>query len=740
MSPQFQKLVRSCAIILTAITTGLVWGHEGHQPLPTKGVQIDLATGHLTLSRDARKLLDVGTEEVQSRDMTSAVRAYVTGVAPWTDHAFVTSMLPGRIAELHVRPGDTVKQGQILATLDSLDLQTLQFDYQRTQNEIGLSARLIESLTPAAQSGAVPGQRLVEAENAQLQNQNALDVLGAKAVGLGLQESDLAASTIEEYRALRLPLRSPIAGIVVHADVAVGKFVEPSEHLFEIVDTTRLWLNIGVLEQDIHRVRTGQIARVSFNSVPSKVFETKINTLGYWLDPQWHQSTAWAEITNPASGVRLLPGMNGQAELLIPGQGETLSVPVSSVFSDGAERYVFVEATSTKTTSEYRKTAVVVGRQDQNFAEIVSGDVFPGDRVVTRGGHELSSLFFQGVLRLSPATAKSIGLLVEPLTTRNVEGVLRLDGAVEIPPQFRTSASPQLAGTMQEIGVMPGQRVQAGDVLADVASLELQDLQLEFLKAQLDVALWRDTWTRLSQASDAVPKRTLLELESRVKSLEIQIASSRQKLLTIGLTSEQVDDITRTKQVVTVFPVRAPMNGIVVRFDRVLGQVVRADEPLFEIHDPSQAWVQTFVHEHHSSRIHVGQSARVRLVAYPGIEVPGKVARLGPVVDVASRTQTVWIELEQPIAIALQHNMLARISLTIDHPPPVLAVVLSAVVREGLRSFVFVQLPDGTFERRRIELGREDDRFIEIKSGVAQGELVASGGVTQLQKAYAALR
>ncbi|WP_437193686.1 efflux RND transporter periplasmic adaptor subunit [Planctomicrobium sp. SH527] len=736
----FLKHGRYSAIIVAAITTGIAWGHEGHQPLPTKGVQIELETGHLTLSRDARELLDVTSEEVQTRDLTSSVRSYVTSVAPWTDHAFVTSILPGRISELHVRPGDTVKQGQILATLDSLGLQALQYDYQRTQNELQLSAKLLESLAPATQSGAVPGQRLVETENAHLQSQNSLDVIRAKSIGLGLQESDLSASTNEKYGALRLPLRSPISGIVLHADVSLGKFVEPSEHLFEIVDTSKVWLNIGVLEQDIHRVREGQTARVTFNSLPNKVFETKINSLRFWLDPQWHQSTAWAEIINSENGDRVLPGMNGQVELLNPGESEALTVPVASVFSDGAEQYVFVESTSTKSSSEYRKTSVVTGRRNREFIEIISGDIFPGDRVVTRGGHELSSLFFQGVLRLSSSTAQSIGLIVEPLETQHIEKVLRLDGDVEIPPQFRTSASPQLAGTVQAIFVTPGQTVQNGDVIAEVASLELQDLQLEFLKAQLDFALWRDTWTRLSQASEAVPRRTLLEMESRVKSLEILIASSRQKLLTVGLTSKQIDEIAQTKQVVVAFPVRAPMDGVVARFDRVLGQVVRADESLFEIHDPSRAWIQTFVHEQDSSRIHVGQSARVRLVAHPGMILNGKVARLGPVVDLTSRTQTVWIELDKPIEIALQHNMLAQISLAIGDPVSALAVPLSSVIREGLQSFVFVQRPDGTFERKRVELGREDDRFIEIKSGLNQGERVASGGVSQLQKAYATLR
>ena len=132
-------------LLLLVIEATLAFGHEGHQPLPTKGVQIDLKTGQLTLSRAAREVLDVKSVEVQTRDVAGSVRAYATVVAPWTRHAYVTSRLPGRIVKLPVRPGDYVEVGQVLAELDSLDLHSLRLDYQKTQNELDLSGKLLEA-------------------------------------------------------------------------------------------------------------------------------------------------------------------------------------------------------------------------------------------------------------------------------------------------------------------------------------------------------------------------------------------------------------------------------------------------------------------------------------------------------------------------------------------------------------------------------------------------------------------
>jgi len=76
----------------------------------------------------------------------------------------------------------------------------------------------------------------------------------------------------------------------------------------------------------------------------------------------------------------------------------------------------------------------------------------------------------------------------------------------------------------------------------------------------------------------------------------------------------------------------------------------------------------------------------------------------------------------------------------LDRPSPTLAVSHEAVVRDGLRSYVFVQTADRTFERRAIEPGRTDDRFLEVRRGLQRGEMIATHGVGQLQAAFSAIR
>jgi multidrug efflux pump subunit AcrA (membrane-fusion protein) len=86
------------------------------------------------------------------------------------------------------------------------------------------------------------------------------------------------------------------------------------------------------------------------------------------------------------------------------------------------------------------------------------------------------------------------------------------------------------------------------------------------------------------------------------------------------------------------------------------------------------------------------------------------------------------------------HNMMARLSIETTAARKRLAVPRSAVVREGIRSYVFVQTDDGTFERRLVELGISNDLFVEVTRGLSVGDLTAIAGASALQTGYAALK
>ncbi len=743
--PPCRRLTRPAvlaSVCLATVGVTVLLAHEGHAPLPTKGVQVDVARGQLLLTPAARDSLAVATAEVELRSVEGSLLAYANVELPWTHHGFATSRLAGRVVKVHVAPGQSVRAGDVVAEVQSLELDTLQLEALTAQTEAALGEKIVKELRATVESGAIAGQVLIDAESKLAQARNSVVVARSRWLALGLTADSLDALLKRGVASseLTLPVRVPVGGTVIHAELTVGKVVEPTEHLAEVADVSTVWVRVGVLEKDLHRVVLGTPVDVRLVAHPGEVFRTTISAAAPYLDPITHLAYVWAELKNPSGKEpRFVPGMAGRADVILPAEKPRPTVPVAAVAREGVDRFVFIEEASAAGASEYRKKSVALGRRTEGRVEILAGELFPGDRVVVRGAHELGGLFAPGVLRLGPEAERSIGLRVESSAAGTVDDTITLDGAVDLPPADRGSTTSPLAGVIASIRTDRGRTVKTGEVLAEVISPELQTMQLELIRASLELGRESDTFSRIRNL-DAVARSRVWEAESRVVGLKSQVDTLRRKLATVGLATQEIDRIFETKQVLSAIPVRSPVNGTVVTFDKSLGQAVLAQEVLFAVHDQSKPWVMGFVSERDVAHVRVGQSVRVRLVSDPSTVLSGRVARSGRTFGVDSRSLAVWVELDAANRPSLVHGQLASLTVVTGTRNATITVPVGAVAGEPGATFVFVRRPDGVFERRGVELGKADDRRVEIVRGLEVGQPVATSGVAELVTGFASLR
>lgn len=734
-----------CIVLALSHAPGKVSAHEGHAPLPTKGAQIDVVKGIITLSPEAQRTLAVKTADVELQQPNEKLLAYAMLVAPWQQHAFATSRAAGRISKLYVKPGQRVTAGQLLAEVESLELETLQLQLVNAVNDQKLASKVVDSLAPLESIQAVPAKDIFEARSKLEESRFAVDIARSKLRNLGLSDDEVSRLVMGSSRQLnrQLPVMSPIAGTVVHSDLSVGRVIEPSEHLFEVVDLAKVWVRISVLEKDLHRVAVGQQVQLTLAAFPKEVIEGKVTVIVPFLDPESHLGNVWAEIANPDDKpARYLPGMYGQAQVIVSTTGKMISFPADALIGESADKYVLVEEEATKKAYVYRRQNVVVALQNTSRVFVEDGGLFPGDRVVTSGSHELATFFALGVLKLSPEALKNGHVVTDKVQNREVQRVINIEGIVEVPPDNQAIISTQVAGTLEKILVERGQVVKKGETVAELAGVEFQDLQLQYLQWHLRAALAKNLLDRRQSLSESqsLAKRQIWETESQYNAAINERDAAERKLRSLGLSAGVLADIAESHSLVKSLPLRSPIEGIVVRFDKTLGQAVKAQEPIFEIHNLSHVWVEGYLSERDLAQVAIGQPARVRVIADPTFLAVGRVVRSGQVLGDQDRTLPIWVELDSTPQIVLQANMLARITLTLGENPPSLAVPLGAIAREATRSYVFVRDEKGVFERRFVKTGREDDRYIEIQSGLKLGEIIAVTGAAELQTAYAAIR
>ncbi len=725
-------------VIYLALGFEITFAHEGHQPLPTKGAQVDIEHGHIALSAQARAAIGLEAEEVIVGDVDSYLIAYVETVAPWQAKAFGSAQIPGRITKLHSRPGDLVSEGQVVAELSSRELETLRLSYLQAKNDVALNRKLLDATGPAAREGAVPQQRLDEIENALAQSLNDLEIAKIRASTLGLDANafdDVSTSNIAHH------IRSPVSGKIVHSDLTEGKFVEAFEHLFEIVNLDEVWVRIQVLEKDIQHVAAGQKVQLTLLDQAEPI-ETKIDRIDVALDPQGQVCWAWATLAHK----NVMPGLVGSARIQTSTEPKRLSVPHRSVYSDGLQNYVFVEEASTKTSAEYRKRNVKLGRRSPSdnpqHVEVLQGDVYPGDRVVVKGGHELSSLFFLGVLKLSSKDRARLGIRTTRAEVRPIATALNLAATATLPPEARWTASSQLAGTIHSHTLAPGKPIVAGEVIMKISSPDFQNLQLDLLKTLLDANLNRQRAERLQQAGrDVFSRRTLLEMLNRADQLELKAESLKRQLISMGLSSAEVNSIAVDRKILSYLPIRSPMDGYLVRFTGTLGETVVANQALAEIQKLEGIWIEAQVPSQHISSISLKDDGIVSVLSMPSVRFSATVLRVGPIVSPTTRTQRIWlVPNPAPEDFVLRNGMQLSLAMNVNERVPSLVVPNEAILRDGLHAFVFVQKPLGYLERRRVTTGRTDGQSTEVKTGIDLGDEVIVAGGRELQTAYASLR
>ena len=636
--------------------------HEGHAPLPTKGATVD--GDQLLLSASAAKAVGLKVTKIQLGDLQRTITANATVELPNNHQAYATTMVTGRVAAVLARPGDAVVAGQALATIESVELETLQLEMLQSYETFTLAQRLLthrESI-----GSAVSGRVLLETRAERNRRAAQYSIAWQRLRSLGLTPAQLESVRNSGEPVATLAVTSPIAGVVSEADVRVGQMVMPTEHLYHILDRSHLWIVADVLESDSPAMRLGLPARVSIDALPKATFAGEIEYLGLAIDPRRHTLAVRVTLNNAQDELR--PGMFGRLVITVASAEQAIVCPAEALLDDGQGRYVLLE----DGPGTYLRRPVSLGLQTPDRSEILDG-LFPGDRVITTGNHELAALF-----AARPAKPAASGATPAPVASGADSTAARASTSsdplvasarLELPTDRKSFATSNVQGKILQLFVERGDRVTAGTVLAEIESLELKNWQLDLLRNRVQIELTQATLDRMqsSGGQGAIPENEILKLRTELQSFRFAQRSLLHKLHMVGLSQDEIDRIQQLdvtdpqagEQIRMVLPIRAPADGEVARFDLGIGQVINPNEHLFEMHDRSRMWARGMLFEQDAAQIGVGQEVEIQLVSDPSCRQTVHISRTSPIASAGERAIAVWAEVDNADR-RLREGMLAR--------------------------------------------------------------------------------
>jgi len=207
------------------------------------------------------------------------------------------------------------------------------------------------------------------------------------------------------------------------------------------------------------------------------------------------------------------------------------------------------------------------------------------------------------------------------------------------------------------------------------------------------------------------------------------VAAAQDRLLVLGLTSEQIAVLGAMERAPSVVTFLSPMDGHITEKAGVYaGSSVTAGQRVFRIAQRTTVWIDGRVTEGDLGRVRVGQAARATVDAYPGRTFAGEVIFIHPHFDEMTRTGMVRMEVRNP-DLALHEGMYATVDITVSDATSTVRVPREAVIDTGESQIVFVSTGKGRFEPRGVVMGRSGRQgLVQILSGLRPGEQVVTSG------------
>jgi cobalt-zinc-cadmium efflux system membrane fusion protein len=356
-------------------------GHEGHDEHGEEKL--------VKMTAEVQKQSGVVVAPAKKQRLAGIISATGKVEANADKIAHVSPRISGKIVSVKSSLGDSVAAGQVLVTLDSVELGEALSRYHQSKTKFTLAQSNMDRIKVLVDKKIAARKEILQAETDYKTAQTELHTDEERLSLFGVSVADLKD---DHHKKPLLPVRSPIGGIITEKHAIVGELSDPSKSLYTVADLSSVWVLVDIHEKDLAKVRRGQAATVIVGAFPDQKFRGRITYLADLVDEATRTVKARVEVGNP--GRKLKPEMFATVELAIAADSPTvLAVPEEAVQELDGKKLIFVAEKET----EFEPRTVELGRASGGMVEVVSG-LKEGERYAVKGAFTLKSELKKGEL------------------------------------------------------------------------------------------------------------------------------------------------------------------------------------------------------------------------------------------------------------------------------------------------------------------------------------------------------
>jgi membrane fusion protein, heavy metal efflux system len=347
------------------------------------------------------------------------------------------------------------------------------------------------------------------------------------------------------------------------------------------------------------------------------------------------------------------------------------------------------------------------------------------------------------LLVLDPIQQQRGHVVVERVRVRELAASLTFPGHLALNEDQTWHVGAIASGRIEAIAARVGDSVTAGQILGLLHSHEVHEARAGYQEAATELQRANAAEAYAQQRRDRVQRLLDLRAGSR-QDLETAEADLQNVQAAIQKAQSELDKERAHLQIFQVpieepagnrppheeeddIPIPAPASGVVFERKATVGSVVNSGEELFAISDTSSLWMIAAANEADLSHLEIGQPVRIQVRAYPELEFPGRILKLGEKLDPDTRTLQARILVPNPQG-RLKPEMYATATLQGSARRPAMFVPEEAIQDVNGVSVVFVRKIQNQFEARPVKTGENREGETEILEGLTAGEAVVVKG------------
>ena len=333
-------------------------------------------TNTVTLTKAQLDLAKLSTGNLSVMQMHKTIKVNGFMDVPPQNMLSVSIPMGGYVKKANLIPGEKVSKGAVLAVLEDASYVSLQQDYLTAKSKL-VFLEADYNRQKALNASKSSSDRQFQLALSEFESQKYLvKSLSEKLQLMGIVPAQLSENNISKS----IAFKSPISGYVTKVNVNAGKYVAPTDVLFEIMDPSDLHARLVVFENDATAIKKGNKVKFSENNKPGKSYDAEVHVITPNIE---NERTTEVHCDLISKNTGLFPGTFVNAEIEL-NNVEVQVIPAASIVKWQNKSYVFVETGA----ATFIMMPVVTGMESKGMVEVVSG-ITAAQKVVVANAYTL---------------------------------------------------------------------------------------------------------------------------------------------------------------------------------------------------------------------------------------------------------------------------------------------------------------------------------------------------------------